>query len=82
MQLVAHLSCVPRIRSELLKAERFEEPLKVPAFDGVKLWMDLPERKLVGGQVPRYVRFRILLSDGRTVRSKKLSNVKDPLPRL
>ncbi len=82
VELVAHLSRVPRKKTEFLKGVRFKEPLKVPAFDGVLQWMDLPERKLVGGQVPRYLRFRVLLSDGRTVRSKKLSEVKDPLPLL
>ena len=80
VELVAHLSRVPRRRSELLKGVRFEEPLKVSAFDGTKLWLDLPERKLVGGQVPRYLRFRVSLSDGRTVRSKKLRDVNDLPP--
>ncbi|MEV0530797.1 hypothetical protein [Kitasatospora sp. NPDC050463] len=82
VELVAHLSRVPRKKPEFMKGVRFKEPVQVPAFDGVLQWMDLPERKLVGGQVPRYLRFRVLLSDGRTVRSKKLSDVKDPLPLL
>ncbi|MDG9687837.1 hypothetical protein QC334_34780 [Streptomyces sp. DH18] len=80
VELVAHLGRVRRKKPEPLKGVRFEEPLKVPAFDGAQLWMDLPERKLVGGQVPRYLRFRVLLSDGRTVRSKKLSDINDLPP--
>jgi len=81
VELVAHLSRVPRRKPELLKGVRFDEPFKIPALDGSKLWMDLPERKLVGGQVPRYLRFRVSLTDGRTVRSKKISDVND-LPLL
>ncbi|MFE1551600.1 hypothetical protein [Streptomyces sp. NPDC058718] len=75
IELWAHLSRLWPEDSQLLKGVRFrdEDPnsITVPAHNGTKYTMSLPEHALVGGEVPAYLRFQVLLSDGRTVQSNR-----------